>query len=296
MIKFNIFVVVIVFLFLSCDNGIGTGENGTQIIFSPDTRMISNSIIALGIVGASVSSSNEGIATAEISYSWIEVTSVAVGTAVITVLDISGNNSATINIRVAETGLISEEAITRFVDIAIISNNIETLGFIATEVRNSVGVVIAVAEIDSGEIRIAPYSVGATTITVSDTSRNNFATINVAVSESGLITIEGMTKNLNQILGRWGVGALVREYNSDFTFLNLNNNAQNLHRGIYSISENILTITATHHWDNQSWVEVTPHTEAKFYFQIFRQADGYGSDGKELIDVSTGVRIWSPRL
>ncbi len=71
--------------------------------FRPRTTNIPNNEASLGIIGNSAESSEESVATVEITGGNVAITSVAPGSAVITV---SGSEDATINITVGENGVI----------------------------------------------------------------------------------------------------------------------------------------------------------------------------------------------
>jgi hypothetical protein len=98
-----IFVFTFFVLGLSFSGCAGTG-NETFISSTNDT--IANDESTLGLVGTEVSSNNTNVATAVISNGKISITSVAEGTAVITITK-NQNQSATINITISKTGSIS---------------------------------------------------------------------------------------------------------------------------------------------------------------------------------------------
>jgi hypothetical protein len=105
---FGLLVITLVFGLVGCDNG-----NGGDKFVSSTNETTSNDVATLGLIGTSVSSSNSNVATAEITTSGkIKITSVAEGTAVITVTA-SGNN-ATINVTVSKTGSITIGTITKY--------------------------------------------------------------------------------------------------------------------------------------------------------------------------------------
>ena len=97
-IGFILFVVG--FVFFGCDSG-----NGTNGFVSTVNDTVSNDVPTLGLVGTSVSSNNQSVATVEIASGKIRITSVSAGTAVITVSE--NSNDATINITVSSTGSIT---------------------------------------------------------------------------------------------------------------------------------------------------------------------------------------------
>jgi hypothetical protein len=105
-----IMVLVITFLFLvGCDPG-----NGGDVFTTSTNETISNDIGALGVVGTSVSSSNENILTAEITTSGkIKITSISEGVAEITVSNDDGY-TAKISITVSASGVITIGNIVKF--------------------------------------------------------------------------------------------------------------------------------------------------------------------------------------
>jgi len=105
----GLLAIVLVLGFIGCDDGNGN----TDEVFKPTTNeTISNDINSLGLVGTSVSSSNENIATAVILSGKIKITSVGNGSAIITVSENSKN--AVINITVSSTGNIIIETIEKY--------------------------------------------------------------------------------------------------------------------------------------------------------------------------------------
>jgi len=108
---FGLLTILLVFGLIGCDNG-----NGDEEVFVASTNeTISNDINTLGLIGTSVSSSNENVATVVIVSGKIKITSVGNGSVIITVTESSKN--ATINITVAKTGLITIGTITKYVEI-----------------------------------------------------------------------------------------------------------------------------------------------------------------------------------
>jgi hypothetical protein len=106
---FGIIALVFGLVLLGCNNGNGTTGNE----FTASTNeTVSNDVDTLGFIGTSVSSNKPNVATAEIVSGKIKITSVAEGTAVITVS--AGSSTATINISISKTGSITVEAITKF--------------------------------------------------------------------------------------------------------------------------------------------------------------------------------------
>ena len=105
--KIVLIFLVVGLVFCGCDTG-----NDTNDFKSTVNNTVQNDVPTLGLVGTSVSSSNEGVATVEIASWKIKITSVSAGTAVITVSE--GLNNATINITVSSTGSILIETIEKY--------------------------------------------------------------------------------------------------------------------------------------------------------------------------------------
>ncbi len=104
-------LAVIGFAVISCDTGNENGgskysddENQTFTITTNDAT--TNDVASLGLAGTSASSSAPNAATVQITNGKIAITSVAAGTAVITIKDDS-NHTATISVTVSETGTIT---------------------------------------------------------------------------------------------------------------------------------------------------------------------------------------------
>jgi hypothetical protein len=81
-----------------------------------------NDVATLGLIGASVSSSAPGKATAEIAAGKIKITSVSAGTAIITVS--AGANTATIQVTVADTGAITLGTPVKYVETSWAPQNV----------------------------------------------------------------------------------------------------------------------------------------------------------------------------
>ncbi|WP_296326068.1 hypothetical protein [Treponema sp. UBA3813] len=82
--------------------------------FVSETKTVSNDEDTLGLIATSVSSNNTSVATASVTASGIEITSVGAGTATITASD--GTNEATIEVTVGDYGAITLGTITPYVD------------------------------------------------------------------------------------------------------------------------------------------------------------------------------------
>jgi hypothetical protein len=109
--RFIFFVMVFGLLISACDNGNGT--NGGEEFIASTNDAVSNDVATLGIIGTTATSSNTSVATVVSPPAQkIIVTSVAEGTAVITISD--GTKSATINISISKTGSITIGTITKY--------------------------------------------------------------------------------------------------------------------------------------------------------------------------------------
>ncbi|MFC5452113.1 hypothetical protein ACFPOG_28300, partial [Paenibacillus aestuarii] len=166
---------------------------------------VANDAVTLGLVGVgTVTSSDPAVAKAEIGTGAdagkIVITSVAAGTATLTVTD--GTNNATIAVTVAADGSISVGTITPYVATPAfteatdksVANDAATLGLTGTGVSSS-DETIAKAEIgtgaDAGKIVITSVAEGTATLTVTDGTNN--ATIAVTVAADGAIEIGAIT-------------------------------------------------------------------------------------------------------
>jgi len=114
--RIALIALIVGLVFFGCDTGNdpnGNDPNGDEFVASTN-ETVSNDADTLGLVGTIVLSSNSNVATAEITTSAkIKITSVAEGTAVITVSDASSHN-ATINITVSKTGTITIAGIVKY--------------------------------------------------------------------------------------------------------------------------------------------------------------------------------------
>jgi len=108
--RIALIVLVVGFVFFSCDNENDT--NGNEFTVSTNDS-VSNDVATLGLIGTAVSSSNANVATVEIVSGKIKITSVSEGSAIITV-SASGNN-AKINITVSKTGSITVGTIVKYI-------------------------------------------------------------------------------------------------------------------------------------------------------------------------------------
>ena len=103
--RITLIVLVVGFIFISCD--IGNGTNEEEFVVSIN-ESVYNDIITLGLIGEFVSSSNPSVTTADIISGKIRITSVSAGSAVISVFDNSEPaNEAKINVNVSKTGSIT---------------------------------------------------------------------------------------------------------------------------------------------------------------------------------------------
>jgi hypothetical protein len=110
--KIALIALVISILFISCENGNGNGGGGFN---SSTNETLSNNIATLGLIGTSASSSNTSVATVvSPPIEKIKITSVAEGSAVITVS--AGANNATINVTVSKTGSMIIGAIEKYLE------------------------------------------------------------------------------------------------------------------------------------------------------------------------------------
>ena len=111
--RIALFALVVGFVFFSCDTGNDT--TGDEFIVSiNDTISIDDT--RLGLIGDSVLSSNTSVATVEIAFDKIKITSVAIGSAVISVFDNSEPaNEAKINITVLKNGSINIGTIQKYI-------------------------------------------------------------------------------------------------------------------------------------------------------------------------------------
>jgi len=95
---------------------IGTIVKYTTAFTAGQTASVANTNLELNMVGTDVSSSDETVATAEISSGNIVITSVAAGTATITVTDAATLKSATIAVTVEADGTVTIGTITKPAD------------------------------------------------------------------------------------------------------------------------------------------------------------------------------------
>jgi hypothetical protein len=99
--------------------GGGGGAPTPPVVFTAATdESTSNNDATLGLVGATVVSATEGVATAAIGDGKIVITSVSAGTSLITVSDASDPvNNATFTVTVAANGAITVGTITKYVPV-----------------------------------------------------------------------------------------------------------------------------------------------------------------------------------
>jgi|GEM_PF-4705300 len=158
--------------------------------WSPTIAYVTNDAPNLGLVGTSVVSSDTSIATSSIIGGDVVITSVALGTAVITVTAANGNQ-AIINVNIWANGSFSYGPVKWTAKTnSNTANTDEILGLIGTTAVSS-NTAIATTSISGGNIAITSVGVGTTTITVSDGV--NDATIAVTVDALGAITIGTIT-------------------------------------------------------------------------------------------------------
>lgn len=85
--------------------------------FVAETKTVSNDESTLGLIATSASSNNVSVATASVTASGIEITSVGAGSATITTSD--GTNEATIEVTVGDYGAITVGAITPYSSVTV---------------------------------------------------------------------------------------------------------------------------------------------------------------------------------
>ena len=107
---FGLLVILLAFSFIGCDNG--NGDNN-EVFTSSTNETISNDTNSLGLVGTTVSSSNENVAIAAITSGKVKITSIGNGSTIITVSE--GLKNATINVTVSSTGNITIGNITKYI-------------------------------------------------------------------------------------------------------------------------------------------------------------------------------------
>jgi hypothetical protein len=159
-----------------------------------------NDLATLGLVGTSVSSSADGVATAAINAGKIDITSVAPGTATITVTD--RTNNATIDVKVAANGSISISSIAKYVSYTTTFNvtdgsNLVTGATIV--VKDQAGQVVA-AESDGSykltagnytyTVDSAGYTQATGTLTVVDKALTENVTLTQIVTEETITVAE----------------------------------------------------------------------------------------------------------
>lgn len=182
----------------SIDIGNITKYDPENPAFTVSTERVANDEDTLGLVGTNVSSSNTGIAKAEISGGDVVITSAAAGNATITVSD--GSGSATIDVTVNPDGTITVGDIAKndpgssgFVSSTEnVANNEETLGLTGTSTASSNPDSLTAAIAD-GQVVITSVAPGSGTITVTDASGKR-ATIEASVDATGAITVGTITK------------------------------------------------------------------------------------------------------
>ncbi|MFC5449470.1 hypothetical protein ACFPOG_14470, partial [Paenibacillus aestuarii] len=153
--------------------------------FGDTDNSVLNDAVTLGLTGTDVTSSDETIVTAAIGTGAdagkIVITSVAEGTATLTVTD--GTNNATIAVTVAADGSISVGTITPYVATPAfteatnnsVANDAATLGLTGTDVTSSDETIVTAAigtGADAGKIVITSVAEGTATLTVTDGTNN----------------------------------------------------------------------------------------------------------------------------
>ena len=190
---------------------IGTiAKYSAPVVFAEETNVATaNTEEVLGLVGATASSSADGVATVNINGdAKIAITSKSAGSATITVTE--DTKTATIELKVGASGEITIGTITKYsVDGFMgfstfsfdpaptgfdnsVANDLATLGVVGTGTPTSSDDAVATAVINAGKIEITSYSAGTATITVSDGTR--LATLPVTVAVDLVITIGTITK------------------------------------------------------------------------------------------------------
>jgi hypothetical protein len=145
----------------------------------------------LGLTGATASSDNPAIATVEIADGKVKITSVAEGSATITVFDTSFNE-ATIPVTVSNVGAITIGDIRKYAAGSTtfdpktieVDNTVAVLGLVGTSATSSDDTKATVAIADS-KVKITAVAAGKVTITVKDGTHE--ATIEVTVAASGKV-------------------------------------------------------------------------------------------------------------
>jgi hypothetical protein len=146
------------------------------------------------------------------------------------------------------------------------NNDVTTLGLIGTSVSSN-RPSVATAEItESAKIKITSISEGIVVITVSDDS-NHSATININVSETGIIQIDSIVKyqSTNSFVGTWSASIndiVVILACEDANWIMTFNNDQNIQeKGTYLFPVNgSSAFTTTHVKDTSTgeWVSEIP--------------------------------------
>jgi formylglycine-generating enzyme required for sulfatase activity len=172
--------------------------------FTPQTNSNTvNDVATLGLAGTDAVSSNTGVATVIIEGGHIVITSVAEGTAVITVSG-SGYTPAAIPVTVGADGTVTVGTISKGGVVggggftpqtnASTANDVATLGLVGTDaVSSNTGVATVIID---GDDKIAITSVGAGNAVVTVRTDGMPATIPVTVADDGGITIGTITKGV----------------------------------------------------------------------------------------------------
>ncbi|GMQ57096.1 hypothetical protein AN1V17_14910 [Vallitalea sediminicola] len=180
-------------------NNLGTAEVNETVAgaFPVQTNnSTANDLATLNVIGTTATSDDETVATVAIVDEKIAITSVAVGSATISVDDDTPGNEATIAVTVNADGTITIGLITKAFLASTnnsTANDLATLNVIGTTATSDDETVATVAIVDE-KIAITSVAVGSATISVDDDTPGNEATIAVTVDETGAITIGVITK------------------------------------------------------------------------------------------------------
>jgi hypothetical protein len=175
----------------------------TAFVFTPATNDgVANDAETLGLIGTAAVSSDTGVAAVEIANGKIAITSVAAGTATITV-SAAGYTGASIPVTVSADGSVVIGTITKgtadggggFTPSVndSVANDAATLGFTGTAAVSSDTGVATVTISANNKIAITPVAAGTATITVSAAGYTG-ASIAVTVSADGSVVIGAITK------------------------------------------------------------------------------------------------------
>lgn len=178
-----------------CGDSLDDTPDGEET-FSSRTSLIENAVLSLGIYGSAVTSSNEAVATVEITGDNITLTSKGAGTATINAT--SGSEGGVFSepimtVTVAADGSISNIAFLKGQKTLVIDNAAYALGIIGKEAKSSDPDVAGV-EIKDGAIQITPAGEGLASITVVGPDDKSDAVIEVKVAATGDILLGPIAK------------------------------------------------------------------------------------------------------